>query len=129
MSPGGLSDRLQHHIDPFRQPGPGREDLVGAELEGPLALGLAAAGRPDPVAGRAAEHDQRGGHPAARALHEQGRARLDAGLLEQHLVRGQVGRRQAGGLLEGQRRGLRHQVAPRDADPIGEGAVVAFGEQ
>ena len=129
MRPGGLPDGLQDHVDPFRQPGPGTEDLIGAELESPLALGLAAAGRPHPVAGRAAEHDERGGHPAARALYEQGRARLDARLLEQHLVRGQVGRRQARRLLERQRRRLRHQVAPRDADPLGEDAVVPFGEQ
>jgi len=46
VRPGSLADGLEHHVDPFRQPGPGLEDLVGTELEGPLALGLTAAGGP-----------------------------------------------------------------------------------
>ncbi len=129
MRPGGLPDGLHHHVDSLRQPGPRRKHLIGTELEGTLALGLAATGRPHPVAGRTAKQDERGGYPAARALHQQGRPGLDAGLLEQHLVCGQVGRRQAGRFLERQRRWLRHQVASRHADPLGEDAVVAFGKQ
>ncbi len=54
------------------------EGLVGAELERRLALGLGPAGHPDPVAGRAAEQDQRGGDAAARALDEDRRAGLRA---------------------------------------------------
>ena len=77
---------------------PGRERLVRAEREGPVPLGLAAAGGPDPVAGRPAEQDQRGGDAAARALHQHRGARLEPGPAEQHPVGGQVRRRQARGL-------------------------------
>ena len=64
-----------------------------------LPLGLVAAGDPDGVAGRPAEHDQRRRHAAARALHEDAPARLHARHREQHPVRRQPRRRQAGRLL------------------------------
>ena len=76
-----------------------------------------------------AEQDQRGGDAAAGALDEYGRAGLEPGPVEQHAVGGQVGGRQAGGLVEGQRGGLGHQVAPGHRDPLGERAVVALGQQ
>ena len=119
MRPRGLPDRLHDHVDPRRQPVPRLEDLSAPSLRAPSRL-ASLCWSPTPGPAGAAECDDRGGHPAARALHQHGRARLDAGLVEQHPVRGQPGRRQAGRLLEGQRGRLGHQVAPRYGDALGE---------
>ena len=70
-----------------------------------------------------------GGHPAAGALDEHGVARPRAALDEQHPVGGQPGRRQAGGLLEAQRRRLGHEVAPGHGHLLGQRALVALGQQ
>ncbi len=51
------------------------------------------------------------------------------GLGEEHAVGGQPRRRQAGGLLPGQARRLRHEVAPWDHHLVGEGALEPFGEK
>ena len=129
VRPGGLAHRFQHRIDPLRQPGAGREDLVGAELPGPVPFFLAPARGPDPETSRPAEQDQRGRDAATRALDQHRGPRLQTGLVEQHPVGGEVGRGQAGGLGEGQRGGLGHQVAPGHGHPLGERPVVALGEQ
>ncbi len=114
-TPPGLSERSEcaqvawptvsiDRVDPLGQPGPALECLVRAQLQGPLPLLLAAAGRPDPVSARPAQQDQRGRDAAAGPLDQHGRAGLEPGPAEQHPVGGQVGGRQAGRLLEGQRR-------------------------
>ena len=129
VGPGRLADGLHHGVDLDRQPGAGLEDVVGAELAGPVALGLVAAGGEHGEAGGAAEGDQRGRDTAAGALHEHRLAGLAGALHEEHPVGRQPRGRQAGRLLEGQRRGLRHEVAARHDDLLGEGALVALGEQ
>ena len=48
-----------------------------AELRDPLPLGGVAAGRVHPLAERDGEHDRRGGHAAAGALHQHGLAVRD----------------------------------------------------
>ena len=79
-----------------------------------------------PAVGGPAQQDQGRGHAPAGALHEDGGAWLKAGSGEQHAVRGQVGRRQAGRLLEGQRRGLGQQVPPGHGQSLGERPVITL---
>src|SRR3954467_3847556 len=74
--PGRLADAVEDRIDPAGQPRAGLEDGVGADVEGPLALVLAAAGRPYPQAGCAGEGDRRRRDTAAGTLHEHGVAGL-----------------------------------------------------
>ncbi len=127
--PGRRADRLHHRVDALRQPRPRLEGLVRAEVERPGPLRLVPAGHPHPDTGGPAEGDQRGGDSAARALDEDRRARLDPRLGEEHAVRREPCRRQAGGLLEGQPDRFGHQVAPRHEDQVGERPVVPLGQQ
>jgi hypothetical protein len=64
-----------------------------------------------------------------RTLHQDPVTRGDPGLGEQHAVRRAPGDRQAGGLVEGQPRGLRDQVAGGHGQVLGEGPVVPLGQQ
>ena len=126
VRPGGLADRLHHRVHPLRQPGAGRERLVRARARAPVPAWPRCGWWPRPGSrpARPSRISAVATPPPApwtrTVAPGSTRARR-----EQHPVGGQVGRRQAGGLLEGQRRGLGHQVAPGHRDALGEGAVVA----
>ena len=68
-----------------------------------------AGGRPHPHADGAAQLDQRGGHPAGGALHQDGRSGRQAAAGDQHPVGRQVGGAQGRGRLVRHRRGQRQQ--------------------
>ncbi len=130
MPPGGVADRLSVPASTR----PGSRAPAGNAWSAPSATARSRLASLRLVAlirshGRPAEQDERGGHAAARALDQDRGARLEAGPAEQHPVRGEVGGRQARGLLERQRGGLGHQVAPGHRDPLRERAVVALGQQ
>ena len=124
--PGRRADGLHDGVDPLRQPRARLERLVGAQFDRPRALGLGPARRPHAQARGAAEHDQRRGDAAARALDQDRRARRHARAREQHPVGGQPRRRQARRLRERELRRLGHEVAPRHRDPLGERPGVAL---
>ena len=121
VPPGGRADRLHHRVDPLREPGAGLHRVVRAQVERPRPLGLVAAGREDPQSRGTRERDQRRRHATAGPLHEHAVAGPEPALGEEHPVRRQPGGRQAGGLLEGQRGGLRYDVAARHRHPLAPG--------
>ncbi len=83
------------------------------------------------MAGSLRDHDRGGGHTTTRTLHQHGATTggRQSGPVDDHPVGGQPGRRQAGGLLEGQRCGLGHEVAPRYGHHLGKGSLVQLREQ
>ena len=127
--PGRPADRLHHGVDLDRQPLARLEHVVRTELERLGALRLVAAGREDLQAAGPAQRDERGRDATAGTLDQDGVTGLEPALGEQHPVGGQPGGRKAGGLLERQRRRLRHDVAPRYDDPLRERALVTLREQ
>ncbi len=76
-------------------------------------------------------HDRSGGHAATGTLHQHGATTggRQPGPIDDHPIGGQPGRRQAGCLLEGQRRGLGHEVAPRYGHRLGKGPLMQLREQ
>jgi hypothetical protein len=78
--------------------------------------------------GGAGEQDERGRHATAGTLDQDPLPRSQVPAGEQHPVGGQVGHGEARGLLEGQRGRLVEEVAARHRDLLGEGAVVALGQ-
>jgi hypothetical protein len=123
------ADRLEDRVDPLGHPRARLEDCVGAERQRLVALVLRPARGPHAQAAGGAEDDRGGGHAAARALHEHGGARCQAGAREEHPVGGQPRRGQAGRLLEGQLGGLGDDVARRHDDALGQRPLVALGQQ
>jgi hypothetical protein len=73
--------------------------------------------------GEAAELQQRRTDSPCRAVDQRALAALDLGGAMQHLVGGDVVEDEADGLPRVQARGHRHQVALRQADELGVGAV------
>ena len=89
----------------------GLHGLVGAELDRPAAL-LGVAGRAEHrVALRLGQQDRGAGHAPAGALHEHRGGAGEAGPGREHPVGGEVGGREARGLLEAEAGGLGHDVA------------------
>ena len=126
---GRRADRVHHRIDALGQPRAGLERGSGAERFRERALLLVAARHPDAQPGGHAEPDQRVGEPARSALDQDGRARGQLGLGEQHPVGGEPRGRQARRLLEAQLRRLVDQVAGGHRHALGQGALRPLGQQ
>ncbi len=129
VRPGRLAHGLHHGVDPLGQPGTGGERLGRTELHRPRPLGLVAAGDPHPEARGRGQRDQRRRDASPGALHQDGVPRREPGLGEQHPVRREPGRRQAGRVGPGEPGRLGHQVGAGDDDLLGQRALVHLGQQ
>ena len=130
MVPGGLTDGLQDGVDPVREPGAdsgtplphrARRLVHGAPPRRPVTHMRSPAAAP--------ERDRRRGDATAGSLHENGVTRADARLDEEHPIRRQPRRRQAGGLGPGSSGDLATRLRRGHGDPLGQRALVHLGEQ
>ena len=129
VGPRRRADGLHDRVDLVGQPGAGLERPVRPDLHRPRTLGLVARGDPHPVPRRRAQLDQRRGHPAAGALDQDGPAGLHARVGEEHPVGRQPRRGEAGGRLPRHTLRLRHDVARRHDDLLGQRPVVELRQE
>ncbi len=93
-----LGGELAHHaLEPV---GAVVDDVVGAERLGLLGLVVVADGGDDGAADRLRHLDRGGADAGAAGMHQDGLARLELGVVEQHVLDGREGDRRAGGVAQ-----------------------------
>ena len=116
-----LAGELAH--DAFEALGAVIDDVIGAERLGLLRLGVVADGGDDGAADRLRHFDRGRADAGAAGLHQNGLARFELGIVEQHVLHGAEGDRRAGGVAEAHARRDRHHEPRRHVDQVAGKAV------
>ncbi len=99
------------------------DDVIGAERLGLFRFGVVADGGDDGGADRLRHLDGGRADAGAAGLHQNGFARFELGIVEQHVLHGAERDRRAGGVAEAHARGDRHDEPRRHVDEVAGEAV------